>query len=211
MTKKIKILPQEQRVKQILAECEAVLQGHFQYASGLHGDMYINKDAIYPNTEMTSELCKLLARNFQAKNVQVVVGPQMGGVILSQLVAGHLTTMEHRNVWGVFAEKTEDDNLEFRRGYEQFVTGNNVLAVEDILNTGGSAKKLIQAIRDVGGNVIGLSAIVNRGNVKSEDIGGVPIKSLLDIDMNRWEPAVCPPCLNGIPLNTNVGHAPKNI
>lgn len=209
MAEIIRIIPQEERVRQILNESGAVLEGHFKYASGLHGDRYINKDAIYPNTEMTSDICRFLARDFWGKNIQTVVGPQMGGVILSQLVAGHLTKMEGRNIWGVFAEKTEDDFLEFKRGYEQFVAGKNVLAVEDILNTGGSAKKLVETIRNAGGNVVALSAIVNRGGVTPEDIGGVPIKSLLEINMESFIPEDCRLCENDIPLNTNVGHAPK--
>jgi orotate phosphoribosyltransferase len=209
MAERIRIIPQEERVRQILNESGAVLEGHFRYASGLHGDRYINKDAIYPNTEMTLELCRFLAQDFQGKNIQTVVGPQMGGVILSQLVAGHLTRMENRNVWGVFAEKTENDGLEFKRGYEKFVKEKNVLAVEDILNTGGSAKKLIDTIRNAGGNVVALSAIVNRGGVKPEDVGGVPIKSLLDVNMESFKPENCRLCENGTPLNTNVGHAAK--
>lgn len=213
MAERIRIIPQEERVKQILNESGAVLEGHFRYASGLHGDRYINKDAIYPNTEMTSELCRFMARDFQGINIQTVAGPQMGGVILSQLVANHLTKMEGRNTWGVFAEKVMRDGeefLEFKRGYEQFIRGKNVLAVEDILNTGGSAKKLIDAIRNAGGNVVALSAIVNRGSVKPEDVGGVPIKSLLEVNMESFKPEDCRPCKDGVPLNQTIGHAPKS-
>ena len=207
MAEKISIFPQDERVKQILAQQNAVLTGdHFKYASGLHGTEYINKDAIFTDPKLTSELCKFLVRPFQARNIHTVAGPQMGGVIVAHDAACELSTMEKRQIWGVYAEKTEK-GLKFNRGYDEFIRGHNVLAVEDILNTGGSAKDLIEAIREAGGNVIGLAAIVNRGNVKPENVGNVPIYSLLDVNMESWNPSDCQPCKDGIPLNMTVGHA----
>ncbi len=200
----------EQRIRDILEQSEAFLEGHFEYTSGKHGEKYVNKDAIYPNTENISELCKYMAEPFVGKNIDTVLGPAMGGVILAQRVAEHLTQMEGKPIYGVYADKTKDgEGLEIKRGYDAFVKGKNVLVVEDILNTGGSAKKAIEVVRENGGNVVALSALVNRGGVTSEDVGDVPINSLLNVTMESWDPNDCRLCKDGVPLNTNVGHAKK--
>lgn len=200
----------EQRTKDILEQSEAFIEGHFQYTSGKHGEQYINKDAIYPDTANISELCSFMAEPFVGRDIDTVLGPAMGGVILAQRVAEHLTKAEGRPIFGVYADKSRDgEGLEIKRGYDAFVKGKNVLVVEDILNTGGSAKKAIEVVRENGGNVIALSALVNRGGVTSEDVGDVPINSLLSVTMESWEAEDCKLCKSGIPLNTNVGHAKK--
>ena len=209
MDERFKIVPQEVRVKEIFAENKAYLENdHFVYTKGDHGSQYINKDAIFTNPSAISELSRFLARSFQGLNIETVAGPVIGGVIVSQRVAEHLSEMDNKKVVSVFAEKT-GKGLEFLRGYNEHIEGKNVLAVEDILNTGGSAKDLIDAIRLVGGNVIGLGALANRGGVKPNMVGDVNIKSLLDITMERYAANECHLCKEGVPINLKVGHGRK--
>ena len=207
MTEGSPIDNREQRIKDLFEQNNAYLEGHFVYASKKHGEQYVNKDALYPDTKVVSELCRYMAEPFRGQNIDTVLGPALGGIILAQRVAEHLTQMERKTIYGIFAEKTEDDNLEIKRDYNAFIKGKNVLVVEDVLNTGGSAKKAIDAVRKNGGNVVALSALVNRGGVTPEDIGEVPINSLLDVTMESWESYDCRLCESGIPVNTNVGHA----
>ncbi len=204
------IIDRNQRIKDILENSSAFLEGHFVFSSKRHGGGYVNKDAVYPNTEYVSELCGYMAEPFVGQDIDTVLGPAMGGIILAQRVAEHLTRMEGKPIFGVYADKTKSgEGFEIKRGYDKFVTGRNVLVVEDILNTGGSAKKVIAAVREAGGNVIALSALVNRGGVTAEDVGNAPIHSLLEMDMQSWEPDDCPLCRNGVPLNTDVGQGKK--
>ena len=207
MAERIRIVPQEQRVREILVESQAIVDNdHFRYSSGRHGKTYINKDALYTNTARINELCRFLARGFQGKNIETIVGPALGGIVLSQSVAGHLSNFDNKPIMSVFAEKDGDDFV-FKRGYAAHVTGKNVLVVEDILTTGGSARKTVDLVRETGGNVVGLGVLINRGGVTSEDVGNVPLKELLSVNMDSWTPDECPPCLEGIPINTSLGHA----
>src|SRR3990167_10692639 len=131
----------DERVKKILADTNSVLSnGHFVYVSGKHGDKYINKDAIYPHTKAIKELCRMWAQDFKNSGVEVVVGPAMGGVILSHDTATELTKLLKRDIPGVYAEKDGDGGFKFTRGYDAFVKGKKVLVVEDVLTTGGSVK-----------------------------------------------------------------------
>jgi len=197
----------EQEVLQVLGKVGAVItDSHIVYTSGLHGTAYVNKDAVYPHTAETSHLCRAIAERFADANVQVVIAPAIGGVILSQWTAHHLSEMSGHEVFGVYAEKSGDDAFVIKRGYDKLVAGKNVLVVEDVLTTGGSAKKVIIATREIGGNVIGLGVLCNRGGITPQDVADVPkLTSLTDVKLDAWDEATCPLCKQNVPVNTDVG------
>ncbi len=196
----------DERVKKILADTNAVLtNGHFVYVSGKHGDKYVNKDAIYPHTKAVRKLCAMWAENFKNSGIEVVVGPAMGGVILSHDTASELSKILKKDIPGVYAEKTGNGGFDFTRGYDAFVKGKKVLVVEDVLTTGGSVKKVINQTKKAGGRIIGLGVIANRGNVKPKDVGVKKIDTLITLKMTAMEAKECTLCKNKVPVNTNVG------
>lgn len=198
----------EYSVLQVLGRVGAVtVNSHVIYTSGKHGKVYINKYAIYPHTADTSRLCRAIAKRFVNDNVEVVIAPAMGGIILSQWVAYHLSEMNYREVLGIYAEKSEvQDGFVVKRGYDKLISGKNVLVVEDILTTGGSAKKVIETVRTIGGNVVGLGVLCNRGGVTREDMADVPkLTTLVNVKLDAWNEADCPLCAEGVPINTDLG------
>jgi len=197
-------------IMQAFADAGAIISdSHFVYSSGRHSSVYINKDALYLHPGVISMLCRQMAEPYDADQVDVVVGPVLGGIVLSQWVAYYLNA---RRVSGetlaVYAEK-EGDGPEkkffFGRGYDRAIAGKNVLVVEDVLTTGGSARQVIELVRAHGGHVVGLSALCNRGNVRSEDVGGVPISTLITITLQTYAEEECPFCQQHVPINTTVG------
>lgn len=202
---------EEDEIIEILRKTGAFLTGHFALASYFHSKDYINKDAVYPHPMDISKLGLEIAERFIDDDVEVVVGPEKGGIILSQWVAYHLTVLLGHEVFSVFAEKIVDHigtkkDFEFNRGYDTIVAGRRVLVVEDILTTGGSVERVIALVRSIGGNVVGLGALCNRGNVTSSNIGDVPkFVALVNIELPKWRPDKCPLCAQGIPINTDVG------
>lgn len=205
MAKKIKSIDSK-KAEKILAETNAILSnGHFVYVSGKHGDMYVNKDAVYPHTKAIRKLCAMWAEHFKNAGIEVVVGPAMGGVILAHNTAAELSKILKKDIPGVYAEKTGDGGFDFTRGYGAFVKGKKVLVVEDVLTTGGSVKKVISVVKKAGGKVVGLGVIANRGNVKPRDVGVRKITALVNIQMTAMEVKDCTLCKNKVPINTNVG------
>lgn len=207
-------VPREERVRQILTETSAIVTGgHFAYKSGRHGDTYINKDAIYPHTDKTFELCKMWAEDLQDAGIETVVGPAIGGVILSHATASALAQTTGRDVAGVYAEKDTDPQrgFKFTRGYDEYIRGKRVLVVEDVLTTGGSAKSVVDLVRENGGEVIAVAAIANRGGVTPEDLGVERLDALIEIQMETFEPGPhsCKGCRDHVPINTKLG-AGKN-
>ena len=199
-----------EKVVQILARLGAVIdKSHLVYTSGKHGSAYINKDAIYPHTAETSHLCELLALEFVADGIEVVIAPAVGGCILSNRVAEHLTRWgADEEVLGVYADK-DGDGFVIKRGYDKLVVGKRVLVVEDVLTTGGSAKKVIEAVRAIGGHVIGLGALCNRGGITKEDMTVPKLFALLNVRLDTWDEADCPLCQHDVPINTDVGEGRK--
>lgn len=201
----------EQEVLQILGKVgAAITDSHIVYTSGKHGTAYVNKDAVYPHTAETSRLCRAIAERFADDKVEVVIAPAIGGVILSQWVAHHLTEMSGHEVFGVYAEKSENRNaFIIKRGYDKLITGKNVLVVEDVLTTGGSAKKVVEATRAIGGKVIGLGVLCNRGGIMPQGVANVPrLEALVNVKLDAWDEEECArigPCSKGIPVNTDVG------
>lgn len=142
-------------VVKILKNIKAIAtDDHFVYTSGKHGSVYIRKDILYPNTKRMSQVCKLFAEKFKDRDVDVVVGPSIGGIILSQWTAHHLSKLKKKEVIGIFTEKDEDSNQVFKRGYDKLVKGKKVLIVEDLTTTGGSVKKVVDSVKKAGGKVV---------------------------------------------------------
>lgn len=189
----------------LFESCNTILtHSHFVYTSGKHGHTYINKDAVYPHTDIVRQLCEEIARQCPWQ-VEVVVGPTMGAVILSTWVAHFLSEMTGRPILSVYAEEDADKNRVLRRGYDALVRGKSVLVVEDILNTGGSARKVVEAVKKLGGKVAGVFGLCNRGGVTPAEVGDVPVMALVDVKFEMWDAAECPLCAKGVPINTVVG------
>ena len=195
----------------ILKKVNAVItDDHFVYTSGKHGEVYINKDALYPHTKETSEVGNMFAEKYKDSNVDVVVGPALGGIILSTWIAFHLSQLTGREILGVYTEKDEEKNQIFTRGYDKLITGKNVLIIEDLTTTGGSVKKVVDTVKNAGGTVTAVCVMVNRNpdEVNSE-IMGVPFDALGVLPAKAYDESECPFCKEDRPVNTDVGHGRK--
>ena len=170
--------------------------GHFTYTSGKHGKDYLDKYAIYPHTKVISKLCQAIAAYFANNDIQIVIAPAMGGIIISQWVAFHLSNLIGTEVLSIYAEKLPGSNLfAINHGYEALIKGKRVLVVEDILTTGNSVRKVIKCTHLIGGFVVGVGALWNRGNVTFEDLKNAPkLFSLVNIELDSWNESDCPFC-----------------
>lgn len=199
------------RLLTILKETNAIItESHIVYTSGLHGSVYFNKDAVYPHTKYSSEIGQMFAESAKEYEVDVVVGPALGGIILSQWTAYHLSKLSGKEILGVYTEKDAESNQIFKRGYDKIVSGKKILVLEDIVNTGGSVKKVIKSVEGAGGKIVAVGIMVNR---KPEEFNesklGLPFISLLDIPSEAFEMNECPMCKENVPINTSVGHGKK--
>lgn len=182
---------------------------HFVYTQGGHGSKYVNKDGIYPDAANVSVLCQRLTHEFFVRSIRpdVVVGPALGGIILSSWTAHYLSAVYQKAILSVFAEK-EGDGFAIHRGYGKLISGKNVLVVEDVMNTGTTVRRVIAAVRALGGNVVGVGAVWNRGEVTARDLAGngppLELISLVEEKIEEWR-GQCPLCVRGVPINREFG------
>lgn len=206
---------EKNEIVEILKKLSAVItDSHFVYTSGKHGSVYINKDFLYPHTKETSRVGELFAEKYKDLDVEVVVAPAVGGTILSQWTAYHLSRLKNKEVLSAYTEKdkgttataAESEHI-FRRGYDKIVKGRKVLVIEDLTATGMSVKKVVEAVKKAGGTVLVVCVMINRDpkNVNSETLG-FPFDSLGIIQADAYDEKDCPLCKKNIPINTQVGH-----
>ena len=200
-----------QEVIDILEKTKAVVSdSHFVYTNGKHAPTYVNKDYVYPHTKHVSRIAEIIAEKYKNKPIDVVVGPSIGGIILSQWTAHHLSRLKGKEVLSVYTEKQINKDQIFTRGYGAYVKGKNILVVEDIVTTGISVKKVINSVLKEGGNVLAVCAMVNKDPINiNPDFIGAPFDYLTIVGMDVYEEKNCPLCKAGVPINTTLGHGKK--
>lgn len=171
-----------------ILERNGVLQtGHFLLTSGRHSGKYMQCAKIFQNPDISAEISKDLAERYDDYDIDIVIGPALGGIILAYEVARQL------EVRALFAER-ENGVMTLRRGFE-IKPGSRVLVVEDVITTGGSVKEVIDVVRSVGGEVVGVASVIDRSGGRA--IFDVPFKSALKIDIETFTPGECPMCKAG--------------
>jgi len=173
-------------------EAGALQKGHFILSSGLHSDTYLNKSIVSMYPDRTERLCRALAEKAGAAidgEIDVVVSPAMGAIIYGYETARHVGAPF------MFLERV-DSVFQLRRGFA-LKPGARVLVVEDIVSTGLSAREAIEAVRDAGGEVLGLACLVDR-SAGAVDVGA-PIIPLAELKVDAWPADALPDHLKGVP------------
>lgn len=180
----------EAEVKQLFIDTGAIMEGHFLLTSGLHSPLYVEKFQVLQHPAFTARLCTALAGKFAAEQVEVVVGPVTGGILLAHEVGKNLGTR------AIFTER-ENGKMTLRRGFV-IKPGERVLIVEDIVTTGGSVQEVLEVVREHGGIPVGVGLLVDRsgGKVKFD----VPCRALLKLSVTTYQPDGCPLCKAGVPM-----------
>lgn len=180
-------LPEED-VAELLKRSGALLEGHFLLTSGRHSQFYVEKFRLLEQPRLTSQLCGEIARRFLSDNIECVIGPVTGGIILAFEVARHLGCR------AVYAERGEGGKgFVFRRGF-QLEPGERVLVVEDIVTTGGSVLQVVEATRAAGAKVVGVGLLVDRSGGNA-DFGCERVEPLLRLSFPTYVPEEVPECL----------------
>ncbi|MGI5920247.1 MAG: orotate phosphoribosyltransferase [Syntrophomonadaceae bacterium] len=181
------MLAKEEAIK-IFSDSGALLEGHFRLTSGRHSNQYMQCAQVLKYPNYTEKLAKHLADKFAGDDVQLVVGPAMGGIIVAYEVARQL------GVPGVFCER-ENGQMSLRRGFV-VNPGERVLVVEDVVTTGGSVQEVIEVVKGLGGQVVGVGVLVDRSGGMVDF--GIKKEAVLTMDIKSWEAGECPLCAAGM-------------
>ena len=176
---------------ELLKKSDAPLEGHFILSSGKHSNKYIQCAKLIENPVYCEEVANIIGEKLKEKDIEVdlCVGPAMGGVIISYELARAL------GINAIFTER-ENGRMTLRRGFE-IKEGMKVIIVEDVITTGKSSFEAVDVIRSCGAEVIALTSVVNRSN--KDEINGLPIISATKIDVDTWDEGEVPDKLKNSP------------
>jgi len=180
----------EERVLHLLRKTGALLDGHFRLTSGRHSDRYIQCARLLQYPQYAAELGAALGERFARDEVQTVVGPAMGGILVSYEVARNL------GVRSLFTER-ENGRMTLRRGFA-LAEGERVLVVEDVITTGGSVEEVLAVVREHGAVPVGVGALADRSSGKV--CWMVRLEALIRLNVTSYPPEECPLCRDGIPV-----------
>lgn len=179
---------------QVFKDTGAYLQGHFRLTSGLHSPEYMQCALVLQHPQHAEALGRRLAEKLRQiepmRNIDVVVSPAMGGLMIGHEVARALHTRH------IFTERV-DGKMTLRRGFS-VKPGETAVVIEDVITTGGSSLEVVNVLQAAGVNVIGAASIVDRSGGRASL--PVPRVSLLTMQVATYAPETCPLCLQGLPV-----------
>ncbi len=174
----------EKDVLNIFQKEKAYLTGHFLLSSGLHSPNYMQCALVFQRPSVAEKLCKELAKKMKAHKIDAVIGPALGGILVSYEMGRAL------KVRTLFAERV-DGSFCLRRGF--FLKKNErVLVVEDVITTGKSIYEVIDLVERLGAKVEAVASIVDRSDGAA--VFAQEFHSLLKIQIRSYRPEDCPIC-----------------
>ena len=177
--------------KEILKECEAFLEGHFLLSSGRHSGAYCQMAFLQQYPDKCAEVMASVAEQLKDLDVDVIVGPAMGGIVYAYELGRQLGKR------AIFTERV--DNVMTLKRFALH-PGEKCIIAEDVVTTGISSLETKAVIEAHGGVCVGIACVVDR--TKAEAPSPIPIvASALKLDLPNYLPEECPICKEGkLPL-----------
>lgn len=181
---------ENERIIEILKKTDALLEGHFLLSSGKHSNRYVQCAKVLRFPNYAEEVLSSVVNKIKDLDIDLVVGPAMGGVIVSYELGRQL------NKEAIFTERKEGA-MTLRRGFE-IPEGAKVIIAEDVVTTGKSTLETESVIKQFGGEVIGVACIADR---RGQDVKlPFPVYSAVKLDIETYEKEDCPICKQGLPI-----------
>jgi len=174
----------------LLESTEAMLTGHFLLSSGRHSDRYIQCAKVLESPENASALGQAIVGGLDIQ-ADRVASPPLGGILIGYEVA------RHAGVPFLFPERGPDGVFQLRRGFT-LRREERICIVEDVITTGRTTRELVALVKGYGAIPVALACIVDRS--ETHEIDGLPIASVLRLQIPTYDAVECPLCAQSIPV-----------
>lgn len=177
-----------------------VRRGHFQFESSHHGNLWLDLDSLFLRPRLLLPFAQELARRLAPYHIEAVVGPLVGGALLAQTVATEIGTAF------AFAERTIDANAVRYRIPEALrhrLAGKRIAIVDDAINAGSATCATHAELASCDAHPVAIGSLLLLGTVALPFFAekGLPVERIAALPNDLWEPAHCPLCAAGQPLN----------
>ncbi|MFA5479255.1 MAG: adenine phosphoribosyltransferase [Candidatus Muiribacteriota bacterium] len=132
---------------------------------------------VLKNIEAFNYAIKKMAEPFEKMDIDYVVGAESRGFIFGTLIASHLNAgfipvrkpgkLPYKTISESYELEYGTDSLEIHE--DAVEKGKNVLIVDDLLATGGTAEAMIKLIEKTGGIVKGMSFLIELDFLKGRE------------------------------------------
>lgn len=178
---------EQSQILETFKKTNALLEGHFLLTSGKHSNQYFQCAQVLQHPEPLKNICEIIANHFIREEIDTVISPAIGGIVVGQEVARQL------NKRFIFAER-QDGKMSLRRGFT-ISPNEKILICEDVVTTGGSVFEVIDIVKENNAILAGVGVIVDRSN-GAVDFGVNQI-STLQLKVTTYEKDDCPICNEG--------------
>src|SRR3954464_4415652 len=173
-------MPDHDRLLTLLAERSA-RRGHFTLASGRQSTLYIDARLTTMSPDGLSLIGPLGVGALAAAgwHVDAVGGLTLGADPMSYAIA-YASALAGAPIRAFTVRKEAKAHGTGRLIEGPFREGDRVAVIEDVITTGGSALRAVDAIRAAGGEVVGVLALVDReeGGRQALEGAGLPVIAL---------------------------------
>jgi orotate phosphoribosyltransferase len=180
-------------------------KGHFALESGHHGELWLDLDSLFIRPSRTARFAAELARRLASAEAEAVCGPLVGGALLAQAVATQL------DVEFLYAEpeSPEDERGLYAVRYRlpdamrARAAGHAVAIVDDVVNAGSATRATYAELNEAGARPTAIATLLTLGTAVPEFAHehDLLLASLAELPNSLWEPASCPLCAAGVPLD----------
>ena len=190
-----------------LRESDVLIDGHFDYGNGFHGQVYLNPHQLFrhPSTiwRFAQDLLDILPSGVVSAT-DVVAGPVTGGALLAHTVAGLLDSrrsLTHPPCSFAPFEVNRAGGFQLRSFYRTHLAGKRVLLTDDVRNTGQTFQQCANLAKDAGATIIATVEIYDR--MDPQTVLDVPNFSLAEFKASgNYGAGDCPLCQAGLAVTT---------
>jgi orotate phosphoribosyltransferase len=188
-----------------LVDLMPVRRGHFRYESGYHGEIWLDLDRLFLNPIRIAPLAHDLAQRLASRAVEAVVGPLVGGALLAEMIAVELGLEFAYTEPRPSSPKKALYPITYRlpRSVTPSMMGKRVAIVDDVINAGSAIRGTYVAVTEAGAKPTIVGALLVLGDAAQPFLNstGMALERLATLPNPLWEPANCPLCAQGIPLD----------
>ncbi|MFB6283342.1 MAG: orotate phosphoribosyltransferase [Halobacteria archaeon] len=169
---------EKKELAELLIDCDAVLHGEFELSSGKTSDYYVDKYVFETDPEALEAIGDEVAEKAEEIGAEKLAGVALGAVPLAA-AASIKSGLPY-----VIARKKAKEYGTSNAVEGELEDGEEVVVLEDIVTTGGSAIEAIEKLREAGAVVNDIVVVVDRqeGGVDSIEEEGVEVHALLTAD-----------------------------
>ncbi len=198
------LVPTNDEVIALLRRTGALRDGHFEYATGMHANEYLQVALAFRYFEYAKILSVGLSRRLREnteiramlKELSLVCPDNTAGLPVAYGVSEALRA--NQVYWA------EKDSASAPLRFRQFVEpakGEKILLIDDVLRTGRRLTELRKLLESKGANIVGMAVAVYQPNPDIADFGSLPLFYLAKMDAVYYKDAEsCELCKKGVPV-----------